>query len=202
MTAKTPVPPPRPSRPVPRAHPASSGPAARAAASPGPSGDSPPPSPPNSFPDLCRAFCARLGVDCPPLQPAGAPVPGLRLAIGGIEVELLQAAGHDAQWALLLVHLGDLPESQEAQAYLTLLQSNFMLMGPSSAVFAVHPVTGSVVLYQSFPVASVNGVRLEQTARELVTIAARWQRGEFLPPAASRGGHAQASRPAHPSDIA
>ena len=202
MTAKTPVPPPRPSRPVPRAHPASSGPAARAAASPGPSGDSPPPSPPHSFPDLCRAFCARLGVDCPPLQPAGAPGPGLRLAIGGIEVELLQAAGHDAQWALLLVHLGDLPESQEAQAYLTLLQSNFMLMGPSSAVFAVHPVTGSVVLYQSFPVASVSGTRLDQAARELVTIAARWQRGEFLPPAASRGGHAQASRPAHPSDIA
>ncbi len=202
MTAKTPAPPPRPSRPVPRAHPASSGPAARAAASPGPSGDSSPPSSPNSFPDLCRAFCARLGVDCPPLQPAGAPVPGLRLAIGGIEVELLQAAGHDAQWALLLVHLGDLPESQEAQAYLTLLQSNFMLMGPSSAVFAVHPVTGSVVLYQSFPVASVNGVRLEQAARELVAIAARWRRGEFLPPAAASGGHAQAAMPAHPSDIA
>lgn len=202
MTAKTPVPPPRPPRPMPHARSGSAGTSAQAAASPGTPPDSPEPVPAHAFPDLCRAFCARLGVDCPPLQPAGAPVPGLRLAIGGIEVELLQAAGHDAQWALLLVHLGDLPESQEAQAYLTLLQSNFMLMGPSSAVFAVHPVTGSVVLYQSFPVASVNGTRLEQAARELVAIAARWQRGEFLPPAASSGGHAQASMPAHPSDIA
>lgn len=197
MTAKTPVPPPRPSRPMPRSRAADPDPA-----SPGSSSDISQTAPATTFPDLCRSFCARLGVACPPLQPEGAPVPGLRLAIGGIEVELLQAAGHDAQWALLLVHLGDLPESLEAQAYLTLLQSNFMLMGPSSAVFAVHPVTGSVVLYQSFPVASVNGARLELAARELVTIAARWQRGEFLPPAAAGASPMRASSPAHPSDIA
>lgn len=202
MTAKTPVPPPRPSRLMPRSRAASSGPSSLASASPGSPRDATGSSPGPAFHDLCRAFCVRLGVDCPPLQPAGAPVPGLRMAMGGIEVELLQAAGHDAQWALLLVHLGELPESQEAQAYLTLLQSNFMLMGPSPAVFAVHPVTGSVVLYQSFPVASVNATRLEQAARELVAIAARWQRGEFLPPAAAGAGPARVTLPTHPSDIA
>lgn len=171
----------------------------------------PAPAPARSFPDLCQAFCARLGVDCPPLQPAGAPVPGFRMAIGGIEVEVLQAAGHDAhdahaadapQWALLLVHLGALPDPQEAETLLTLLQANFMLMGPTPAVFAVHPVTGSVILYQSFAVASVNAQRLEQAARELVGMAVRWQRGEFLPPPVAGMGGANTPLAAHPSRIA
>ena len=135
---------------------------------------------PLGFMDLCQAFCKRLGTKCPPLQAADAPVPGLRLAIGGIEVELLQAAAHEPTWGLLLVHLGDLQEGQESQAYLTLLQANFMLMGPTPAVFAVHPVSGSAILYQSFHVASVTAERLELAARELVGMAVRWRRGEFL----------------------
>jgi len=137
-------------------------------------------SPSMGFTDLCHAFCKRLGTNCPPLQAADAPVPGLRLAIGGIEVELLQAAAHDPAWGLLLVHLGDLPGGQEGQAHLTLLQANFMLMGPTPAVFAVHPVSGSAILYQSFHVGSVTAERLELAARELLGMAVRWRRGEFL----------------------
>jgi hypothetical protein len=104
------------------------------------------------------------------------------MALGGIEVELLQAAAHEPDWGLLLVHLGELPDHHEAQAHLTLLQANFMMMGPTPAVFAVHPVSGSAILYQSFHVASVTGERLELAARELVAIALRWRRGEFLSP--------------------
>lgn len=140
-------------------------------------------SPPPGFMNLCQAFCKRLGTNCPPLHSTDAPVPGLRLVVGGVEVELLQAAAHEPAWGLLLVHLGDLPASQVPHAHLTLLQANFMLMGPTPAVFAVHPVSSSAILYQSFHIPSVTAERLELAARELIRMALRWQRGEFLAPA-------------------
>ena len=153
------------------------------------------PSPP-TFLDLCQGFCDRLGARCPPLQSSDAPVPGLRMAVGDVEVELLQAAAQEPHWGLLLVHLGEMPDFHEAQAHLTLLQANFMLMGPSPAVFAVHPVSGSAILYQSFHVASVTSERLELAARELIGIALRWRRGEFLAPK----GNTQ-DRPPEPSGM-
>lgn len=157
---------------------------------------------PLGFTDLCHAFCQRLGANCPPLQTADAPVPGLRLAIGGIEVELLQAAAHEPAWGLLLVHLGDLPGGQEDQAHLTLLQANFMLMGPAPAVFAVHPVSGSAILYQSFHVGSVTAERLELASRELVGMALRWRRGEFLAAAETPAAPVPVSFGAHPVQLA
>ncbi len=162
------------------------------------------PTPP-AFTALCEALCARLGTDCPPLQVPGQPVPGLRIRIGDVDVELLQAAVQDGSWGLLLVHLGEMPAHQEATAHLTLLQANFMLMGPSPAVFAIHPVTGEALVYQSFAVATVNADRLELAARELVGIAMRWQRGEFLGEGQAQAGpDASPSTPmaGHPSQLA
>ncbi len=166
----------------------------RAAPQPHPPGASPHP----VFSDLCQAFCDRLGTTCPPFDSSAAPVPGLRMVMGGIEVELLQAAAHEPEWGLLLVHLGELPDHHEAQAHLTLLQANFMMMGPTPAVFAVHPVSGSAILYQSFHVASVTGERLELAARELVAIALRWRRGEFLSHAPSAPARSPVPAGAHP----
>ncbi len=53
------------------------------------------------------------------------------------------------------------------------------MMGPGPAVFAVHPVSGVAVVYQSFPVASVTSERLEAAARQLASVAQRWRQGEF-----------------------
>lgn len=158
--------------------------------------------PDTAFTDLCQAFCLRLGAACPALHPKDAPVPGLRVVIAGVEVDLLQASIHDADWGLLLVDLGALPESRDPQAHLTLLQANFMLMGPCAPVFAVHPVTGSALIYQPFSVASVSAPKLETAARELVTLAMRWRRGEFVSRSAADGRHGSSPHVADLSHIA
>lgn len=158
--------------------------------------------PDTAFTELCQAFCSRLGAASPNLQPKDSPVPGLRVVIGGIEVDLLQASVDDANWGLLLVDLGALESGPEVQALLTLLQANFMLMGPCAPVFAVHPVTGSAVIYQPFSVASVTAAKLEAAARELVTLAARWRRGEFIAQPEVRPAKGASSQVADLSHIA
>ncbi len=139
-----------------------------------------------SFQVLCEGVCGLFGVAPPRLQADANGLTGFTLQVQDVDISVVEGPAGTTPAVLLLVEFGAPPAGRELQAWHTLLDANFLLLGAHAPCFSRNPVTGDVVLQQASALQDVSCEALVERIRSIAEVAARWRQDPFLgePPAA------------------
>lgn len=133
-----------------------------------------------TFQALCHAAGTVLGIDPPAVTYDEQGTALLSLRLNDVAITLAHQSDRCPEAALAFVDLGPPPWQLEHEAWLSLMDTNFLMGGDGTVSFACNPEGDEAILQCAYPLATVTGEGLVDSLGALAMLARRWQRDHFL----------------------
>lgn len=133
-----------------------------------------------SFEVFCADLCALMGTPVPSLEPSPAGIVAFTVKYRDATIGFIKPDETMEPGVLMLICLGAPPLKLEPEVTRVLLDSNFLMMGMNSPVYARNPVTREISLHRSFTLLQSDVHTILQAVVSAADVAKNWRETYFL----------------------